>query len=284
MRNMLYHDQIVERTGNVDIEDRGYQFGDGVYEVIGVYEGEPLMLDEHLERLERSANEIRLSLPDSISDLKSHLLELAKRDGLQEGIIYMQITRGIAPREHAFPSSDVKPVTIAYTREEPRDTALEDNGATAVLAEDIRWLRCDIKTLNLLPNALAKQKAVEQNAIEAILHRDHIVTEASASNVFIVKDGELCTHPANHYILNGITRRKIIQQSNEQDIPVHETPFTVDDLFGADEVFISATKSDIVPILKIDDQTIGSGKPGPITKRVKEAFRQLYQKNVRYQA
>lgn len=281
---MLYHDQIVERTGNVDIEDRGYQFGDGIYEVIGVYDGEPFMLDDHLERLKRSASEIRLPLPNTIKDVKNNLLELVKRDALQEGIIYMQITRGVGPRSHEFPGPDVKPVTIAYTREEPRETDLEDNGATAVLADDIRWLRCDIKTLNLLPNVLAKQTAVEQNAIEAILHRDQIVTEASASNVFIVKDGELMTHPANHYILNGITRRKIIQLSKEMDIPVNEIPFTVDDLFHAEEVFISATKSDIIPILKVDGQTIGSGKPGLVTKRVKEAFRQLYQQNVRHQA
>lgn len=280
MRNMLYNDQIVERTEFIDIEDRGYQFGDGVYEVIGVYDGDPLMLDEHLERLERSANEIRLSLPDSISDLKNNLLELVKQDELNEGIIYMQVTRGVAPRWHEFPSTEVKPVTIAYTREEPRDSALEDNGGTAVLTEDIRWLRCDIKTLNLLPNILAKQEAVEQNAIEAILHRGDIITEASSSNVFIVKDGELWTHPANNYILNGITRRKIIQLSNEMSIPVQENAFTVNELFQAEEVFISATKSDIVPILKIDGKKIGTGKPGAITKRVKEAFRSLYQQNV----
>src|SRR5699024_213235 len=122
---MLYNDQIIERTNKVHIEDRGYQFGDGIYEVIGVYDGEPLLLDEHLGRLEYSAREIRLSLPCSIAELKNNLLELVDRNGLHEGIIYMQITRGVASREHAFPNSDVKPVTVAYTREELRDTDLE---------------------------------------------------------------------------------------------------------------------------------------------------------------
>src|SRR5699024_8246265 len=152
------------------------------------------------------------------------------------------------------------------------------------LAEDIRWLRCDIKTLNLLPNVMAKQKAVENNAVEAILHRGDTITEASASNVFMVKDGELYTHPADNYILNGITRRKIIQLCDELNINVNEQTYTVDDLLNADEVFISATKLDIIPILKIDDQTIGSGKPGRITKQILQSFRSLYEEGIRNKA
>src|SRR5690625_4579238 len=227
MSNMLVNDQIVARDNIVNIEDRGYQFGDGVYEVIGVYEGKPFMLDEHMERLKRSAREIQLSLPYSTDQLKSKLVELVAINKLGEGIIYMLVSRGTASREHYFPDADVSPITIAYTREEERMTATEEQGATAVLTEDIRWLRCDIKTLNLLPNVLAKQKAVENNAIEAILHSGETVTEASASNVFIVKDGELFTHPANNYILSGITRKKIIQLCETLGIKVNEETFTV---------------------------------------------------------
>ncbi|PAV30857.1 D-amino-acid transaminase [Virgibacillus profundi] len=284
MTKMLFNDQIMERGNLIDIEDRGYQFGDGIYEVIGVYDGKPLMMDEHLERLERSAREVQLKLPDSISVLKRNLEELVAANQLNEGIIYMQVSRGAAQRWHEFPGLDVTPVTVAYTREEERMTEVENQGANAVLTEDIRWLRCDIKTLNLLPNVMAKQKAVENNAVEAILHRGDTVTEASASNVFIVKDGELYTHPANNFILNGITRRKIIQLCDELNIKVNEETFTVNELLSADEVFVTATKSDIIPILKIDDQTIGTGSPGDITKKVLQEFRSLYQHGVKNKA
>lgn len=273
MNNMLFNDRILQRECVIDIEDRGYQFGDGVYEVIGVYNRRPLMMEEHMERLERSAKEIQLALPYKTGDLKNKLTELIAMNDLQEGIIYLQISRGTAPRWHQFPATETPAVIVAYTRAEERMTEMEDKGATAVLTEDIRWLRCDIKTLNLLPNVLAKQKAIENNAIEAILHRGETVTEASASNVFIVKDGELFTHPANNFILNGITRMKVLQLCAALQLTVHEETYTVKDLLGADEVFITATKLDIVPILKVDDHVIGKGAPGNVVKRMLQAFR-----------
>lgn len=273
MDKILLNNEIMNRNAMIDIEDRAYQFGDGVYEVIGIYDSVPFMLDEHLARLERSAKEIQLPLPFSIVTFKNQLLELAETNGVHEGIIYLQVSRGIASREHAFPESDVPTVTIAYTREEAPLTETEDKGATAVLTEDIRWLRCDIKTLNLLPNVLAKEKAVANGAIEAILHRGDVVTEASASNVFIVKDGQLYTHPANNYILNGITRRRILDLCAQMGITVHEENYRVDDLLVADEVFISATKLDIIPILKVDEHVIGEGNPGEYTKRILKAYR-----------
>lgn len=276
LSKMLFNDRIMDRENVVDIEDRGYQFGDGIYEVIGVYDGKPLMLDEHMERLERSAKEIKLNMSSSIDDLKTKLEELVSANSLEEGIIYMQVSRGAAARWHEFPKADTSTVTVAYTRAEDRASNVEDQGATAVLTEDIRWLRCDIKTLNLLPNVMAKQEAVEHGAIEAILHRGETVTEASASNVFIVKDGALYTHPADNYILNGITRRKIIQLCEALDLKVNEQTYTVDELLDADEVFISATKLDVVPILKVDDHTIGNGEPGEITKKIVQEFRSLY--------
>ncbi|WP_373895545.1 D-amino-acid transaminase [Virgibacillus natechei] len=275
MGKMLFNDQIMERENVVNIEDRGYQFGDGVYEVIGVYDGKPFAMDEHLVRLQRSANEIQLHFPYKMDDFKQNLEKLMAANKLQEGIIYLQVSRGAGPRWHEFPDSDVSPVTIAYTRAEDRMTDLEEQGGSAVLTEDIRWLRCDIKTLNLLPNVLAKQKAVENNAVEAILHRGDIVTEASASNVFIVKDGQLYTHPANNYILNGITRKKILELCGVLDIKVHDEAFTVDEMLAADEVFVTATKSDIIPILQIDNHKIGAGRPGATTLRILEEFRSL---------
>lgn len=279
MDKILVDNEIIERDAMVDIEDRAYQFGDGVYEVIGIYDHVPFMLDEHLARLQRSAKEIQLTLPFSIDTFKQQLLELLEMNNVHEGVIYLQVSRGVASREHAFPDNETAPVTIAYTREETPLTETEDNGATAVLTEDIRWLRCDIKTLNLLPNVLAKEKAFANGAIEAILHRGDTVTEASASNVFIVKDGELYTHPANNYILNGITRLRILDLCNEMGITVNEEPFTVDDLLAGDEVFISATKLDIIPIVKVDEYVIGDGKPGIYTKRVLSAFRESIVEN-----
>ncbi|GAB3794443.1 D-amino-acid transaminase [Virgibacillus kimchii] len=276
MNKILFNDEVVDRDYVVDIEDRAYQFGDGIYEVIGVYDGKPLMMKEHLIRLERSARELQLNLPLSAEELKEKLEKLVEANELNEGIIYLQVSRGTSPRWHEFPPAETTPVTIGYTREEPRMSEVEDKGGTAVLTEDIRWLRCDIKTLNLLPNVLAKQKAVEHDAVEAILHRGDIVTEASASNVFIVRDGALYTHPANNYILNGITRQKIIELCEKLQLDVHEETYTVEELLQADEVFISATKSDIIPILKVDDHTIGNGKPGEVTKSIIQEFRKLY--------
>lgn len=275
MGKMLFNDQIMERENVVNIEDRGYQFGDGVYEVIGVYDGKPFAMNEHLARLKRSAKEIQLNFPYQMDDFRENLEKLMAANELQEGIIYLQVSRGAGPRWHEFPDPDVSPITVAYTRAEDRMTDLEEKGGTAVLTPDIRWLRCDIKTLNLLPNVLAKQKAVENNAVEAILHRGDIITEASASNVFIVKDGQLYTHPANNYILNGITRQKIIERCDALDVKVNEEACTVDEMLAADEVFVTATKSDIIPILQIDNHKIGAGVPGAITLRILEEFRSL---------
>src|SRR5690625_4313948 len=264
MNKILFNDEITERKKLVDIEDRGYQFGDGIYEVIGVYAKSPFLMDEHLDRLERSANELRLHLPFNKLEIKEKLEKLVSANGLEEGLIYLQISRGIASRSHEFPDPNTPPTVVAYTKAIGDLSELQNNGSTAVLTEDIRWLRCDIKTLNLLPNTLAKQKAVENNAIEAIFHRGDVVTEASSSNVFIVKSGKLYTHPANNLILNGITRQKVIQLCGELKLPVMEEPFTVENLFEADEVFITATKTDIVPITKIDGKDINDGKPGKI--------------------
>lgn len=273
MDNILYNESIISRKRLIDIEDRAYQFGDGVYEVIGIYEGYPFMLDEHLERLERSASELKLELPYERAILKAKLLDLVKKNQLIDGVIYLQVSRGVAERWHHFPKGDVKPVLTAYTKREETSKEAEDNGATAILTEDIRWHRCDIKTLNLLPNVLAKQEAVENNAIEAILHRGDIITEASASNVFLVREGVIYTHPADNYILNGITRRKILELSKKLNIEVKEETFTIKELLKSDEVFLTATKLDVVPIIQIDKFRIGEGKPGEVTKKLVEAFR-----------
>lgn len=275
MDMILWNDRLMKRAPIVDIEDRGYQFGDGVYEVIAIYNGKLFLFDEHMERLERSAKEIQLTLPCSASELKQKVIELVDRNKLQDGVVYLQISRGVATRWHAYPDKETESVLVAYTIEEKTMTEEEDHGAKAILTPDIRWLRCDIKTLNLLPNVMAKQKAVEAGAVEAILHREDKVTEASSSNVFIVKNNKVLTHPANNLILNGITRQKVIELCGELNLSVQTELYTVQDLLEADEVFITATKLDVVPIIEVDEHPIGEGIPGKITKKIVHAFRQL---------
>lgn len=275
MNQILLNGNMIKRRSCIDIEDRGYQFGDGIYEVVGIYGGKLFLMDEHLQRLKRSARELSIKLPFTMANIKQDLIELTKVNDVIEGLLYLQITRGVAPRTHELPVEKVEPMVVAYTKELGDLTELQDMGSIAILQEDIRWLRCDVKTLNLLPNTMAKQRAVEQGAVEAILHRGEVVTEASSSNVFIIKDGIVYTHPANNFILNGITRQKVIQILQELNILVKEVPYTVTDLLSADEVFITATKLDVVPINSVDGHDIGTGKPGMMTIQILEAMRQL---------
>lgn len=269
---ILLNDQFVSRDqAKVDIEDRGYQFGDGIYEVVRVYQGKPFKLEQHLKRFERSAKELRLSLPMSLDEIKTKLLELLEMDQLLgDGIIYFQATRGVSPRTHSFPEN-VNSVLNAYTREVARPVHDLDNGAKVVTFEDIRWLRCDIKSLNLLGNVLAKQYAVENQAKEAIQIRSGIVTEGSASNFFFVKNGNLYTHPANQFILKGITRDTVEEIAAKLNISFIEKEFTLDEVLTADEAFVSGTITEITPVLQIDNHQI-SKEPGPITKALQKEF------------
>src|SRR5690625_1071941 len=233
---------------HINIEDRGYQFGDGIYEVIRVYNVNCFKLDAHLQRLQQSAKYIELKLPYSIVEIKNKLIKLLNKNNLRNGHIYLQVTRGVAPRTHHFPN-DSSAVLIAYTQERERPIQKMKLGISAITTEDIRWHRCDIKSLNLLGNVLAKQKAKEQDCDEAILHRDNIVTEGSSTNVFIVKGRKLYTHPVNNYILNGITRNVVIQLALDNHLSVIEEEFTMNDLFKADEIFITSTTIEITPIV-----------------------------------
>ncbi|MBN8200904.1 D-amino-acid transaminase [Bacillus sp. NTK034] len=273
MEYVILNGDLIERSeAKVDIEDRGYQFGDGVYEVIRVYNGKMFTADEHLERLLESGRKIELDIPYSIGQLKQMLAEMIERNNLELGIVYMQFSRGTSPRNHAYPGADVAPVLTAYTRENKRPVESMRNGVKASLIEDIRWLRCDIKSLNLLGNIMAKQKAAQSGCFEAIQHRGDTVTEGSSSNIAIVKDGTLYTHPATNLILNGITRRKINEICRENGIALEESAFTKADLLGADEVFMSSTSAEITPITEIEGKPVGNGRPGPLTNKLQNLF------------
>ncbi|AIM15935.1 MULTISPECIES: D-amino-acid transaminase [Neobacillus] len=269
----ILNGKLIERNqAKMDIEDRGYQFGDGVYEVIRVYNGKMFTLQEHLERFERSTKSIGVSLPYTMDQLKSLLLELVEKNNLRLGIIYMQITRGVAPRNHAFPEENVEPTLVAYTREMTRPKDELQTGVKTILTEDIRWLRCDIKSLNLLGNILAKQKAVEHGCFEAIQHRGQNVTEGSSSNIFMVKNGIVITHESNHLILKGITKDVILGLCSASGIPVNERAFTLKELAEADEVFLSSTVAEVMPIIEVEGKVVGNGEPGSITRKIQELF------------
>ena len=269
----LWNDRIVaDQEVVVDKEDRGYQFGDGVYEVVKVYNGQLFTMEEHVERFYASAEKIKITIPYTKDKLYTLLHQLVEANEIDTGHIYFQITRGACPRNHIFPGNDVQPVLTGNAKENPRPVANLENGVKATFAEDIRWLRCDIKSLNLLGAVLAKQEAHEKGCYEAILHRGETVTEGSSSNIYGVKDGVLYTHPADNLILNGITRQVILKCAEEIGMPVKEEAFTKEQLLAMDEVIVSSTTSEVTPIIDIDGQVIGGGKPGGWTRKLQAQF------------
>lgn len=273
MNTVFVNGELIDRDkAKIDIEDRGYQFGDGIYEVIRVYNGKTFTMKEHMERLYQSAEKMKLSIPYPEDEFTSKLLQLLELNGVKDGIIYLQVTRGVSPRQHHFPSRSVLGSVVAYTKDFPVPTQQMENGVTAKLVEDIRWLRCDIKSLNLLGNLLAKEEAASEGHFEAILHRGDTVTEGSSSNAFMVKNGVIYTHPATNLILNGITRRVIEDVCKNNEIPYQEETFLVSELLEADEVFIASTTSEVMPVIQIDGQVIGKGKPGAVTERLQVLF------------
>jgi len=274
MEYVIVDGQVIDRSAaKVDIEDRGYQFGDGVYEVIRVYNGKMFTGKEHLKRLVESAEKIRMKLPYSPEELESKMEELIAKNELQTGTVYMQFTRGTSPRNHVFPSNEVAPTFVAYTRNVARPEDSMEKGVRAILDEDIRWLRCDIKSLNLLGNLLSKQKAAEAGCFEAILHRGETVTEGSHSNISIIKDGAIITHPADNHILNGITRQKVLEICGQEQIRFEERAYTLEELNAADEVFSSGTTVEVMPIVGIEGKPVGDGEPGPVTRSLQELFK-----------
>lgn len=251
--------------------DRGYYFGDGIYEVFRIYNGKPYALERHMERLRRSMEAVRIPLPYPLAEMTEKLEELRAVSGVRDGSLYLQITRGEAPRSHAFPKS-CTPVLIAWCNAFPRHLEVMRVGIDVVTVADIRWLRCDIKSLNLLPNVLAKQEAREKGADEAVLHRNGTVTEGSSGNLMIVNGGTVRTHPADHLILPGVTRAVAIELASAIGIPLREEEFTVSELLEADEVFVTGTTVEVCPVKAVDGRRIGNGKPGPVTRRLQDAF------------
>ncbi|TKC18804.1 D-amino-acid transaminase [Robertmurraya kyonggiensis] len=261
----------------IPIEERGHQFGDGVYEVIHCYNGKPFMLDEHIERLIRSCEAIKLPITQTFTDFQELILTGVENAQLDFGKVYLQITRGIAPRNHPFPNVPVS-ITMTLTESAPTPVEMREQGVSAITHEDERWAKCYIKSLNLLPNILAKQVAQDQGSFEAILVRDGSITEGTSSNVYIVKNGDIITTPLSNHILAGITRIAVKQAAKELDIPFVEKNYSPDELLQADEVFMSNTSIEILPIVTVDGQKIGNGVPGEITNKLYSQY-QVYKQN-----
>jgi len=276
---VIYRDKIVDRSDvQIDIEDRAYQFGDGIYEAVCFYQGKLFTFDEHIDRLFRSAEKLEIHIPYSREKFRELLEELIVKNNASSGIIYLQVSRGTQPpRSHIY-DEDLECVLTGSLVEKERDTNHIYNGEKAIVLPDERWLNCDIKTLNLLGNILAKKKASRLGAYEAILARDGIVTECSHSNVHIIKDGVFITHQADNLVLHGITRKVILEIVQQLGIPIEERDYTVEELKAADEVIISSVVSEATPILQIDDKQIGNGKRGPITAKIQTAYEKRIEK------
>ncbi len=267
---------LPRRDATVHIEDRGYQFADGVYEVCEVKDGR--MIDErrHIERLQRSLGELQIALPLSPSALGVVMRETIRRNRVRHGIIYVQITRGVARRDHAFPPSGTRPsiVMTARSLDPANNERLADEGIAVITVPDERWSRVDIKTIALLPNVLAKQAARAQGAREAwLVDRDGHVTEGSSSNAWIVTpDDKVVTRPADNGILRGITRSVLIDAIKALGLVLEERPFTVAEAYAAREAFVTAASQVVMPVVRIDDRPVGSGRPGLVATALRRDF------------
>ena len=260
----------------VHIEDRGFQFADGVYEVWAVLDGRLADAEGHFERLERSLRELAIASPRSRGALSAILRETVRRNGVRDGIVYLQVTRGTAPRDHAFPPPGTPPTVVVTARpiDLARSDALARQGVAVITRPDQRWARCDIKTVGLLPNALAKQAAREAGAYEAwLVDAEGRVTEGASTNAWIIDAaGRLRTRDTTSNILRGVTRFGLIARARELQMPVDEEPFTVEEALAAREAFITAASTFVMPVVSIDGRPLGGGRPGPVTLRLRALY------------
>ncbi len=254
-------------------DDRGFLFGDGIYEVMKWYGSFFFDSESHLVRLKRSLREVRINWikADSFLNISS---ELIRKNNLQNrhALVYMQVTRGAAPRNHSFPDPEVEPTVYGFAREIKQAGSVLPAGVGVLLRKDIRWSRCDIKSVSLLANTMSFQEAHERGMKECIFVRDGVITEGSRSNIFIVADGTLFTHPESGYILSGVTRKNIIRIAKDSGIPVAEEPFLEKDLSKIQEAFITNTSAEVTPVTSFDTLQAGNGIPGPITSEIYRKF------------
>lgn len=265
-------DYVPEEEAKISIFDRGFVFGDGVYEVVPVIRGRLADRDYFLERLARSLDELGIAWPCSKAEYQQALEQLVARNSLKEGIVYTQVTRGASDRRFTFPAHTAPGVT-AFTQVMPLlDNPAAANGVAVVTTAEIRWLRRDIKSLNLLAQVLAKQYAAEHDAGESWMIEDGLITEGASSTAYIVKDRKVITRPLSNRILPGIRRRRLLELAAEADIACEERPFSLDEALAADEAFISSATTILHPVISIDGNPVGDGKPGPLTRNLRQLY------------
>ena len=266
-----------EKTSAViSIQDRGFNFSDGVYEVMSFFGNHVFNFDKHVKRLSKSLDSLRIKKPlSNYKSLELILKKLIKVNKLDKGFLYLQITRGSCSRNHLFPKVS-KPNLVIFTFTAKLDKKLILSGVKVRLTEDLRWKRCDIKSISLLPNVLEKQNAFEEGMYESWQKRKNLITEGSTSNAFIVnKNGFIQTHPANNFILGGVTRDTLIEIAKKNKIKVIEKAFSSSDLFSCKEAFLTSTTAKILPVVKINEKTIGNGKPGQMTQVLIKKYNEL---------
>lgn len=265
---------VEHREASVHIEDRGYQLADGVYEVVGVRDGKLIDEKPHIDRLDRSLKELRIDWPVSRSALSFIIRELMRKNRLRDGLVYMQVTRGVSRRDHGFPTTSVKPALVLTTKATKHIVADAGAGVAVKSMPDIRWERCDIKTVALLPNVLAKQAAREAGAYEAwLLDEKGCVTEGASTNAWIVtQDGELITRQTDNGILSGITRTTLKTICNSLQLKLVERPFSLEEAKKAKEAFITSATSFVTPVVKIDGEKVADGKVGATARRLREEY------------
>ena len=263
----------------VSVFDRGFLLGDGVYEVIPVYEGHSFQLLGHLERLQASLTGVRMDNPMNTVQWRTMIEQLIERNGGGNQSLYLQVTRGVAPRDHVFPQG-VAPTVFAMSNPlQPVEEKYKKQGIAAITLPDIRWQNCNIKAITLLPNSLLKQQALEAGAQEALLIRDGYLTEGAASNAYVVINGTIYTSPKDEKVLPGITREIVIVLAAEAGIPLLEQAVTLNELRQADEVWISSSTKEVLPITLLDGDKVSTGVPGPVWQQI-DALYQHYKKDV----
>lgn len=271
---------LPEDQAKVSIFDRGFLFGDGIYEVTPVIDGRLVDRAAHMGRLKRSLGEVRITPPIPLSEVDSLQEKLVAKNEVTEGRVYLQISRGVAERDFPFPK-DPKPSLVMFARQVPFvDTEASKRGIRVKTVPDLRWKRRDIKTVMLLASAMAKQEAIDAGFDDAWMVEDGLVTEGSSNNAYIVRGGIIQTHHLSNDILPGCTRRALLDLASETDLEIKEKTFSPDDAKTADEAFITSATNLVMPVVGIDDTTIGNGQPGPHTKRLRD----LYIKQARAQS
>ena len=258
----------------ISVDDRGFLLSDGIYEVTPAYRGRLFRIEQHMRRLRHGLDALRIEYDSAaLPEMHADLIAANSLDTEDVAIVYLQITRGAAPRTHHFPPEGTPPPVYAFAQAYPRPASARwEQGYEAVTVPDDRWARVDIKSIGLLPNVLAQQAAAEAGVADALLVKDGVALEGSHNNLFAVFDGVVTTHPATHQILHGVTRAYVIELAKGQGLPVEERPVPLEEIRAADEIFFTGTTTEVRPTVRLDDQPVGSGKVGPVARALYEAF------------